>query len=455
MPARRANAFWGDQMDYMASKKFRGTLSSGESSLAVAFAVRIDDAGEAQFEFDPIPIDKSSAFIQTAWDPPGNEFGEFKLDGVAEDGATFFTDNMIFTTLGRRSTSTELSFNPAASCSESRLSIQGEKREGPVAKLLLKGFRSMRPLVAQTKLGAVHLLGPDSLDSLPSPNSMSGRFQVDGGSDIVDVKAWREEVDRLFDHLLNIMSFASGTMLHAPLSEFIHDGQVELVALSQTKQEAPYMPPFSHRGLGPIFQRAAETHFQPAFPVEKLHYAIAWYCMSSSYAEANLITAMTVLENLISSNLSDDEILIQKPADFERLRKKISAAAKDYFAGTTEDAEQRKLLVADINDKLNDINRRTLKQKIDILAGRWGMSLEGLSEDQIKGAKKARDHVVHRGHYESARGGDELFGHLLVARELVVRFILTALRFEGSYRSYLGGIGDREFKLAPSLGPAE
>jgi hypothetical protein len=436
-------------MDYMESKKFQGTLSSGESSLEVSFSARIDDAGEVQFEFESIPLDRRSAFIQTDWDPPGHDFGEFALVGVAEDGAAFDTDNLIFTTVGWRSTTTESTLNLSASCSEARFRMKAALSDGPVAKLFLKGFRtSPWPLVAETQLGTARMLGVDSLDELPSSNSMSGRIQVEGGANVEDANAWRARVDDFVEHLRHIMSFASGVMLHTPLFEFIHDGQVELVALSQPRQETTYMAPFSHRALQPIFKRTVETYFNPPFAVDKLHYAISWYCMNSTYVEANLITAMTVLENLISSNLSKAETEIQEEADFKKLRKKISNAAKEHFADMPLDAEEQQRMVADVNEKLNDINRRTLKQKIDILGGKWGMSLGALTEEQIKGAKKARDSVVHQGFYEHAPGKNaELFEHMLVARELVVRLILTVLQFDGSYRTYLDGIRDQEFHL--------
>src|SRR3990167_1444395 len=39
------------------------------------------------------------------------------------------------------------------------------------------------------------------------------------------------------------------------------------------------------------------------------------------------------------------------------------------------------------------------KSSIDILAARWSVPINGIGEDKIKAAKKARDHIVHRGHY--------------------------------------------------------
>jgi hypothetical protein len=76
--------------------------------------------------------------------------------------------------------------------------------------------------------------------------------------------------------------------------------------------------------------------------------------------------------------------------------------------------------------------------------------MEGLREAEINAAKRARDLVVHEGAYPSASGdGSELFDHAVVVRELVARFILAALGYEGPHYSFLGGWHERSTKLAP------
>lgn len=66
--------------------------------------------------------------------------------------------------------------------------------------------------------------------------------------------------------------------------------------------------------------------------------------------------------------------------------------------------------------------------------------------ERIQAAKKARDHIVHRGSYQPNGGAkNDLHEHLLTTRELVVRFVLSALQFDGQYWSYLGGYHPQQF----------
>lgn len=433
-------------MDYMAGKKFSGFLSAGARSQNVEFLARIDEDGEVRLDFDGMVAGSQSFFIRELWKSSIPDPFEFNLQGIAADDTSFITDSLNLTSVRVERSEASYMLKVQGFCSEVRIKTSGKKPIGPVAKLLVSGFQTSAPLEAHCSLGAVRFFAPVSLKNLSSANAMSGQLQIEGGPDVANVQAWRMEVEKLFDHVLNIMSFASGTALRAPVFEFIDGGEVELVTLSQVKQEPPHLPPFSRRDLAAIFGRAVETHFNAPFAAEKIHHAIGWYCVSSPHDEVNLVTAMTVLESLISANLSDEDTQVQNKADFEKLRKKISTVAKDHFENISNDPKVRHQLVAELNEKLSDLNRRTLKQKLDMLAAQSGMSMDGISDEQIKGAKRARDRVVHRGFYESP-DPDELWEHMLVARELVTRLILTVLEYEGTYRSYIGGFKDQMFRV--------
>lgn len=435
-------------MDYMAGKKFSGFLSAGASSQNVEFSARIDEDGEVRLDFGGMVAGSQSFFIRELWKSSIPDPFEFNLQGIAADDTSLITDSLNLTSVRVERSEAGYMLKVKGFCNEVKIKTSGKKPVGPVAKLLVRGFQTSRPLAAHCSLGSVRFFAPVSLKNLSSANAMSGRLQIDGGPDVADVQAWRMEVEKLFDHVLNIMSFASGTALRAPVFEFIYGGEVELVALSQVKQELPHLPPFSRRDLAGIFGRAVETHFNASFSAEKIHHAIGWYCVSSPYDEVNHVTAMTVLESLISANLSDEDKQVQNKADFKKLRKKISNVVKDHFESFGNDPKVRHQLVAELNEKLSDLNRSTLKQKLDLLAAQLGMNMDGISDAQIKGVKKARDRVVHRGFYESP-SPDELLEHMLVARELVTRLILTVLGYEGAYRTYIGGFKDQMFRGIP------
>ena len=67
------------------------------------------------------------------------------------------------------------------------------------------------------------------------------------------------------------------------------------------------------------------------------------------------------------------------------------------------------------------------------------MPLDGISDMQIADAIKARNAVVHSGHHPTAEDGPDLWDHMTVVRELVVRFLLTAIGYRGQYISHAGG----------------
>ncbi len=176
--------------------------------------------------------------------------------------------------------------------------------------------------------------------------------------------------------------------------------------------------------------------------------------MCGDYRESKLITSMTVLENLIDSNLTDNDTKILPDKVFEKLRKKLSSVVKELAPEWSDNDEEQKAYIKELNDRFSDLKRRSLMDKISLLAKRWGVDLSGVPEEFIKEAKRARDQVVHRGYYQPKAGAArDLHDHVVTVREVVVRFILTTLRFEGSYLSYFGGYQTRTFKkVAPAPG---
>ena len=111
--------------------------------------------------------------------------------------------------------------------------------------------------------------------------------------------------------------------------------------------------------------------------------------------------------------------------------------------------EDQTKAIADYSSRFLDFNRKTLMQKILLLATRWKVSLAGIEEADILAAKSARDQIVHRGSYSpKMTSSSDLHDHLLVTRELVVRFILTALKFEGNYYSFIDGYEEKSIGRA-------
>jgi hypothetical protein len=134
--------------------------------------------------------------------------------------------------------------------------------------------------------------------------------------------------------------------------------------------------------------------------------------------------------------------------EFDKIRTKLRQVIKKCVEKwTKEEAENAKDFVVELNERLADLNRRSIFQKIKTLSERWSVPLDGICDEEIRAAKRARDLIVHRGHYyeEENEEREDLWGHVTIIREIVVRFLLTAIGYKGSYLSYHGGYHDADF----------
>lgn len=433
----------------MEPKRFDGNIEFDGHSVAVAFAAGIDKDGAAQFEFEPLPAGKEAKLIVDRIDLPGLEFADFRLSARAVDGMELSTDELFFSAYTESHVAGAIALRLTADHQRVVFRSQTEPRPRPQLRLLVLGLSKGRPLRMDSKLGHVEVEWLSSVEA-GATAALAASLRITADSAPENLDAWRIEAEDFLRYLRSVLSFATGAMLQAPIVEFEIDGVLEVEALPQSKQSISSMPPFHPRDLTSIFKRAVERRFSPEPLPINFEMAIEWFTMSNGYAEANLIGAMTVLENLVSSNLSDVDKAIQPEEAFKRLKAKLEAAINDHSLEVGGDKAGQAELRRMVKEKLNDLNRKSLKEKINLLASRWGVDMDGLGDGQISAAKRARDLVVHQGAYEPIPGKDaDLFSHVLVARELVARFILAALGYEGAYYCFIGGWRKRTNKLAP------
>jgi hypothetical protein len=434
----------------MQPKNFTGHLSKEGDKVSVSFTIGVCTEGDVVITFVRFPLDQTSTFIGKHFHVSGTHFSEFHLSGSSSDGTFFECDNIIFTSLGERVDAGIRTIAPKAHYSVAKLTLSEDVVSPPTLTWRLKGFESFHSLTASCPLGTVEMWGAKNA---VEKGEMSGVIRIRALGVVEDLDDWIERVFSLCDDLRHIMSFAAGVNLTCPIMELSNNGQISIEANSQGRQEKSESAIFSPLHLDAIFQCAIKFHFQPAFEVRNLHFAIQWFVMRPFYREAHLISLMTVLENLIDSNLPDEDTLLLSPQRFEKLRKGLSKVIKTEVLEWTTDPAEQKAFVQDLNNRLTDLKRRSLVDKLVLLGKRWGVKFEDIAMSEIREAKTARDHVVHRGQYEPKPGASaDLYDHILTVREMVVRFILTALQFEGRYMSYRGGYHSRVFeKNLPKL----
>jgi hypothetical protein len=415
-------------------KSFSGFLQSNACSVPLAFRVRINHFGEVEFDFGKIALTQDTWFIMTNWNSESSKLSCFSLSGKSEDGTEFKTENLQFTSPNRESCEENGNcMSPSGSClrAEFHRKLQ-ESVPNPIIRIHVKGFQNFRQLTTKSSLGTITMGGDKSIDD---PDTITGYISLHASSKPANLTVWRAEADKLLEHVRHVMSFGASAMLQAPIIEYFVGDDLEVLALSQSRQASAPMRTIHYLNQQPIFDAAVRSFFSPPFKVNNLFIAIEWFVMDATYKEVRLVNAMTVLENLIASNLDDDDVFILQEGEFKKTKRVLKKVIGECMSkwSTSENKDTQKELV----EKLSDLNRRSLFQKLNILKVRWSVPLEDISEDKIRAAKKARDSIVHQGHYDME--GKELWEHVTVVREVVIRFIFTAIGYQGSYFSYLGG----------------
>jgi hypothetical protein len=429
---------------------FVGELELESNRVPVNFRARIDDTGEVQYEFEKMTLNSSTRFILDSHNNNTSKFALFTLTGSADNSIRVQSNDIIFTSMNSSFGAEDGDWiQPVGTSSIATFFRTLSTRSSlPSSTLRLRGFQGFYPLQVECELGSIAMSGPKTIDN---PNLLSGALQLKATTVPDDLHDWREKADKLLDHVRRVMSFASTAILRAPVSEFYGEEELELTAHSQTAQASSSMRTVHYLNQQPIFEAAVASFFKPPIEVKNLFYAIEWFAMDATYNEVRLINAMTVLENLVDSNLGDLEDLILPRKEFEKTRKVLRKVLRSCIGKWSSDREElTKEIVDELNERLNDLNRRSILKKLGALIQLWGIPMDGIRLSQLKAAKHARDLIVHRGHYYDAdvEESDTLWEHITVIKELVVRILFTTIAYRGPYISFVGGMHHANFPPA-------
>jgi hypothetical protein len=418
--------------------QFVGTCGIDGHILNVGFQVRIDNAGEVAITLDEVKRTTEAQFITTYADQSGTEFARFSLRGHTDNGMSFSTDDFLVTNLKRSFGPEGATLIPNGVITKATVSYSDRESDSRFIRWNTKGFYSIRSLQATTPLGQLTMTASDG----NAPNEISGYFEISSSTDRAsDIGEWANDAASLLAHLQFLFSFAGSSRIRVPIIEKREGGNVDLTFLSQVDVPGESAMPVIHQhDYQQYLDVVIAAHESPPVKVQNLAFAIEWFTMASSYPESGLISAMTVLENLIDSNLKDEDKTLLSNEQYEPLRKRLSQAVKQQIVEWDLNKEEGDDLLREINERFVELKRHTLLRKLKTLTNLWKVSLEGIEDASVNAAKKARDSVVHRGHYSSVSSRSiDLHDHLVLVRELVVRIILTAIGYRGNYCSYPGG----------------
>ena len=425
-------------------KFFSGSIQLIDKSVPIDFFALINQRGEVEFDFDPIVLTNETSFILKPMSAEQTGLNYFSLFGKSEDGTELRTEDFQINNLGTDSDKSGNHIRLKGRCSKVIfMRPLVETALVPTLKMHMKGFQNFHQLVATCDIGEIVMHGQNSI---VDADTITGYIAVQAKASIqpTDLSAWRSDANKLLEHVHRVMSFASATLLRVPVIEFYSNKSLEVTALSQGKQSSASMRIFHFLNQQDFFETAVKSFFNPPFEVKNLFFAVEWFAMDSSYSEVRLANAMTALENLIASNLSESETLVRSKKEFEKVRKNIRCVLKETVKEWFDNEDERAVALQEINEKMPDLNRKTLLKKLNIIIKRWSVPMHGIKESDILAAKKARDLIVHQGYYDHNRG-EELWVHITIVREIVVRIILTVLGFKGTYVSHVGGFHDVQF----------
>lgn len=417
--------------------------------MPVRFNAKIGEDGEVELDIHAFRMTPKTRFVDDHQNNDDDGVPEFDLVGTTKDGLRFESRSLSFTHLGQRWSriSDWHRSKPLGECGKVLFTRNLEQPvEKTFLKLHLKGFECFRGHSVSHALGKVAVAGTTKLEEF---DKLAGYIVVEAEQTPPDSATWKRDAEALVEHIRSILSLGSSTSLHAPILEFAHDSLHEIEVLSQTRQHPPEMRVIHKLEQKSLLNAAVATWPNPLMPVNELPFAIEWFTMNSVYNEVRLVCAMTALENLVDSNLADDEAFIQSRSAFDKMKRAMRKLVGEWLTASLEGAAADEAR-GEIADKLLDLNRRPFRRKLELLAKRWNVSLEGITDEQIAGAIRARNAVVHSGQYRPSASGGDLWDHMTVARELVVRFLLTVIGFRGIYLSHLGGYHRAEFPPKPA-----
>lgn len=428
-----------DPVDFTHFVSFKGTLEIADRSWPISFRAKINRAGEVVISITPLTLNKNTLEIKSIWRSNRKTVQYFTLSGKARGRAEFHSNTFFLSGISLQNSEKGSFLTLKGGCSTSRL-IHASLTDRVFVYQALRGFECFRSHHTTCPFGDISMGG---VTPLPSDNAISGFLSIKPKTLPDDLDRWREEVSKLFHHVRLVMSFAGSRQIKCPITQFGNESTIEIKTSSQTHSDGSGMAPFSRLSLGAIFNTAVASYFSNNIAVKKISFAIEWLTMGSSHTEVRLINAMTALEYLTDANLPKKDSLFLPKKRFSTLAKIM----RDSLPPPEDEFEEH--FHQAVRNKLQEVNRVALREKIERLARRWNVNISDLPADGLSNAINARNAIVHRGHYYEdgpiPPESRDLWDHVRLVREIITRLLFAALDYHGKYFSHLNGPHDAVF----------
>jgi HEPN superfamily Apea-like protein len=417
---------------FLSPERYKGHIVIGETRIPFAARISADFTGRLRFNVEPIPFKGRSTDLvklMRTTGKPGMTIATFRMEASSASGKRIESDHAYVTSYQHRNS--VLKIGLATNQATLRMDPLSP-RSLPTLCHHLRGFRSFGPgLHAETPLGIVYTAGATQI---ASDQEISGSIAVQANGGALS-KHWRSDAEDLLMHLRMALSFANGGSLETPVLQYWHNDGVELTFYAAGGSGTPELPVQHFLNLEPFFTSVV-TNFEAARSNrDALAMTIGWLLVETTHDEVRFLTGMTALESLASHHLPQQTRQILPDAAFQAIKYEIAAGLENNDQIT---ADERKAL----KDKLRGFNRASLVRNVKALFDLWGVSRTGIDNKMIHQLVDTRNDIVHRG---LTHNNDALWDRIILLREIITRFVLALLRFEGNYVCYVGGQHMRSF----------
>lgn len=400
-------------------KRFSGSITRGEDIIPLEFDVWADEDGRLAIE--PLALNTQAVFtLQGAMGEPGSYSESLVLQGISEDGSTFFSDTTELH--GARFGTHENTVSVEAR--KAKVTIPIDKApKAPLVRLWFRGFKSFRNPSVTMSLGDVGVAGPNKS---ANKDEMAGYVALQASGD-VNLDGWLRRADEFLTFMHLGLAFGHGGRLQTPRMDVIVGNTWE-ATYYDGNGFAKSLSPIHHLNQGPFIKALAKRFDDPKPFPDMLWTAVGWLHNGNPFDEARFLMAMTALETVVEHVIPKVLTTIMPKNDFGPVRDKLLTALSEC------DLQETPTEI--FQGKIKGLNGRTLSQKIQALRDHYGLPIDIFSDEAIVAIIKARNGIVHTG--ESTKASD-LWPKEMFVRELIALIVFHELGYNGPYESYING----------------
>jgi len=405
---------------------FQGEISTDGEAAPIAFCLEAGSDCCLRFEVDPVSPQTFSLALKSQG-APGTTSKEFALTGKSADGKTITSNRMTITGWGHGETGYSMNLN--SSVAKITLALD-EPVDKPILRLWFRSFKSFRNPVIETPIGNLSVRGKEKN---VSPDNMSGSVALEAPSNDPGTD-WYEKADDFLKHMHRGLALAHGGRLQTPRLDYIQKSTWEATFFAGEGFK-PELPVQYHLDQGPFIKALAERYESAGALPEMLWTALGWMQTGTTFSEVRFLTAMTALEAIVQSELSERRGTSIPKTEFMPLREKINALI-------AKDKRLSKEVQEIFSRKVAQLNQKTFSEKIHALFDHYAIPKRDFEGDAISSLIRLRNDIVHMGVVSNS---DELWPSIILVRELITRILLKEIGFVGQYCCYVGGRHDRDF----------